>query len=340
MYKISIIIPVFNAEKFLKNTIGGIIKQTIGFENIELILVDDCSKDKSREIIQEYASKYDNIKPIFLEKNSGSASFPRNKGIENVTADYMLFLDSDDEIFEDYCETLYNAIINKDSDIVNCNCTNKLNNKFYISNSIKTINQDSNELNSQEKMFLKHTAWGNIYKTSLIKENNIKFPNTLHEDGVFSINCLLETNKPVFKMPNYPGYIYLIENEDSLTHKQTLKTFKKFLEGYKLCGDLLDEHNCKNIKKPLLSEFLNMSIFILVKLDNLNEGIKTLYEFENSLDFDIELPSKPLNFVNEKIISKQFTQAKILLKLMALLYNNKKIRNFIFIKFSDLKLME
>ena len=54
MYKISIIIPVFNAEKFLKNTIGGIIKQTIGFENIELSLVDDCSKDKSREIIQEY----------------------------------------------------------------------------------------------------------------------------------------------------------------------------------------------------------------------------------------------------------------------------------------------
>lgn len=68
MYKISIIIPVFNAEKFLKNTIGGIIKQTIGFKNIELILVDDCSKDKSRDIIQEYANKYDNIKPIFLEK--------------------------------------------------------------------------------------------------------------------------------------------------------------------------------------------------------------------------------------------------------------------------------
>ena len=82
MYKISIITPIFNAEKFLRNTIESIIKQSIGFENIELILIDDKSTDKSGEIIKDYANKYDNIKPIFLEKNSGAASFPRNKGIE------------------------------------------------------------------------------------------------------------------------------------------------------------------------------------------------------------------------------------------------------------------
>ena len=83
-----------------------------------------------------------------------------------------------------------------------------------------------------------------------------------------------------------------------------------------------------------------MSIFILVKLDNLTKGIKILYDFEESLDFDIKLGSRPLKLVNNKIKNGQFTQAKILLKLMGILHNNKKIRNLIFIKYSDLKLLK
>ena len=249
-------------------------------------------------------------------------------------------MDSDDEIFEDYCETLYNTITNKKVDIVNCNCTHKLNNKLYIPNSIKTIKKDCIELNSQNKMFLKHTAWGNIYKTSLIKENNIKFPSTAYDDGVFSINCLLKTNKPVITLPNYPGYIYLIENEDSITHKVSLKTLNGFLGGYRICETLLNEYNSDTVKKQLFDDFITMSIFILVKLDNLTKGIKILYDFEESLDFDIKLGSRPLKLVNNKIKNGQFIQAQILLKLMAILHNNKKIRNLIFIKYSDLKLLK
>ena len=75
------------------------INQTLGFENIELILVDDNSNDDSKQIISELVRKYSNIKPIFLTENSGNASYPRNVGIENATAEYLLFMDSDDEIF-------------------------------------------------------------------------------------------------------------------------------------------------------------------------------------------------------------------------------------------------
>ena len=83
-----------------------------------------------------------------------------------------------------------------------------------------------------------------------------------------------------------------------------------------------------------------MAIFILIKLDDVISGIRVLYNFEKSLGFDITLSSKPLNLINNKIMSKQFMQAKILLILMGLLYNNKKFRNYIFINYSDLKLLD
>lgn len=339
MYKVSVIIPVYNAENSLKHCINSVINQTIGFENIELILIDDNSSDSSKSIIMDYANEYDNIKPVFLEENSGSPSKPRNVGIENVTAPYMMFLDNDDEYFSDYCEVMYNSITANDVDIVNCNHSSILNNKVYIPNSISKINFHEKIVDNNEKFFLKLTCWANIYVSSFIKENNIRFPTSLYEDGVFYLHCLLETNKPVIRLSDYPGYVYLIENEESITHKVSLNTLNRFLEGYKNCGNLIDEYNSHDVEQELFNSFINMAIFILIKLDDVMAGIKILYDFEKSLPFDIVLNSKPLNLINSKIMNKQFMQAKILLMLMGLLYNNKKIKNYIFINYSDLKLL-
>ena len=97
MYLISVIIPVYNAEKHLENAISSIINQSIEFKNIELILIDDNSNDKSQEIIKNYAKTYDNIISIYSNKNHGFPGFGRNQGIKNATADYIMFLDNDDE---------------------------------------------------------------------------------------------------------------------------------------------------------------------------------------------------------------------------------------------------
>ena len=340
MYKVSVIIPVYNAETTIENCIDSVINQSIGFENIELILVDDKSSDGSKRIIQDYANKYVNIKPIFLEKNTGSPSKPRNVGIENVTAPYLMFLDNDDEYRKDYCEVLYNSIVKNKVDIVNCDHSRKLNNQLYIPKNIEKINFREETPDNTEKMFLKLVCWGNIFTTSLIKDNDIRFPTTLYEDGVFYLHCLLKTTKPVIRLPDYPGYIYLIENVDSITHKASLNTLTRFLEGYRICGDLLKENNRQDVEQRIFNIFINIAIFILIKLDDLSEGIKLLYDFENSLEFDIILGSKPLSLVNSKIMNKQFGQAKVLIKLMGLFYNNKKIKNYIFIKFNGLKVLE
>ena len=109
---ISIIIPVYNAENSIKRAFDSLLNQTIGFENLEVILTDDNSTDDSPNI------KYGNVKTIFLDKNSGSGGKPRNVGLTHATKDYVMFLDADDIFVEDACEVLYNEITSEGIDIV------------------------------------------------------------------------------------------------------------------------------------------------------------------------------------------------------------------------------
>ena len=97
MFKISTIIPIYNDEKYLKNCIESVINQSFGFENIQLILVDDKSVDKSFSIAEKYQKKYpNNIIIRQLEKNSGNGGVPRNVGIELAEGKYLTFSDADD----------------------------------------------------------------------------------------------------------------------------------------------------------------------------------------------------------------------------------------------------
>ena len=115
--KISIILPIFNVGSHLKGGIDSLINQTIGRENLEIIMVNDCSTDGSDKIIDEYAENYDCCVAIHHEKNSGAAYTPRNTGIEACSGDYIMFLDPDDRFTPDACETLYNAVKKYDADM-------------------------------------------------------------------------------------------------------------------------------------------------------------------------------------------------------------------------------
>ena len=116
-YKISIVMPVFNASKDLSFALDSILNQTMNLSDIEVIMVDDCSTDSSLSIIHEYCGKYSNFKVIELKENIGAAYGPRNVGLKHVTGEYVMFLDSDDRFHENACETLYNAVSNNDADI-------------------------------------------------------------------------------------------------------------------------------------------------------------------------------------------------------------------------------
>jgi glycosyltransferase involved in cell wall biosynthesis len=113
--KISIILPIFNVGDHLRGGIDSLVNQTIGCENLEIIMVNDCSTDGSDEIIDEYDEKYDCCRAIHHEKNSGAAYTPRNTGIDACTGDYIMFLDPDDRYTPDACETLYRAVKENDA---------------------------------------------------------------------------------------------------------------------------------------------------------------------------------------------------------------------------------
>lgn len=118
MYKVSIIMPVYNAERYLRDSLDSIVAQTIGVENLEVIIVDDASTDSSADIIDEYCAKYPNFRGIHLEKNIGAAYGPRNIALREVTSEYVMFLDADDTFVETACEDLYNEISHADVDMV------------------------------------------------------------------------------------------------------------------------------------------------------------------------------------------------------------------------------
>jgi glycosyltransferase involved in cell wall biosynthesis len=134
MYKISVIIPVYNVENTISKAFDSIYNQSIDFQDIEVIFVDDCSTDNSLNIIQDYASKYDNVLALSLEENSGYAGKPRNIGIKNASSDYVMFLDPDDQFLSNACEILYNAIKNYNADLVSGNYVKYENNEYSSMN--------------------------------------------------------------------------------------------------------------------------------------------------------------------------------------------------------------
>lgn len=175
-YQISVIIPCYNAESTLKRCIGSVINQTLGFENIELILYDDASTDSTKTIIENYAKKYDNIVPIYSQENSGFPVRGRNKGIEIATSDYIMFMDNDDEYDLKVCEFFHDEIEKTDADLISCG---KFNLDTITTEYTPTSPEGKERINIAKEdiiYFEDRFIWNKIFKRSILIENGILFP--------------------------------------------------------------------------------------------------------------------------------------------------------------------
>ena len=115
--------PIFNTEDYIERSFNSILNQTMDLNDIEVIMVDDCSQDNSPLVIEEYSKKYDNFKSFFLEKNSSYAGKPRNIALSHASGKYVTFLDADDYFYPTACENLYYNLIYENADIVIGNFT-------------------------------------------------------------------------------------------------------------------------------------------------------------------------------------------------------------------------
>ncbi len=162
---VSVIIPVYNAGKYLTRCLDSVVGQTL--QNIEIICVNDCSQDNSLEILREYEAQDERIKIINFLKNMGE-SCARNAGLKAVTGEYIAFLDNDDWVDADFYEKLYVKAKEDDADIVKGGLiTTQYDGTIIKSNQNKTIE----EKNSKLYFFI--DWWTAIYRASMIKENKI-----------------------------------------------------------------------------------------------------------------------------------------------------------------------
>jgi len=215
MVDISVIVPAYNAEKYLKNCLDSLVNQTK--KNIEIIAINDGSKDNTLSILNEYKNKYPEMFNVISQQNQG-LSITRNVGIKNAKGKYIAFVDSDDEVELDLFEKVWKKVNEFSYDVVAFDVNWIYPNKNLISTSL--VKKDNTELSIYGKKELlvniNVMACNKIYKRELFEDSNFLFvPNTWFEDVLFTYK-IISSIKSIAKI-DYPGYKYF-QRENSITY--------------------------------------------------------------------------------------------------------------------------
>jgi len=255
----SIIIPVYKVEKYINKCIDAIINQTE--KNIEIIIVDDGSPDKCPDICNEYALKDDRI--IAIHQENGGLSDARNKGINEASGQYIMFVDSDDYIDLDSCERL--LPYTKDNvDIIATDGIaegGKVNLKHLgVRNDIVFTGTDylkQTIVNGSNPM----AAWLYVYRRDFLLENNLRFKKgILHEDEQFTPRAILKANRVVNTGITY--YHYNIRENSIMTRPDKRKNVRDFYSTCMELSDIYDEIEDyelrDSLKDTLVKKYLSM----------------------------------------------------------------------------------
>lgn len=327
-YKLSIIIPTYNAENYLTECIESVINQTMGFKDIELIIVDDASIDNTPHIIKNFANKYQNIMPIFLDNNSGFPGKPRNIGLKKASADFIMFMDNDDILDLEICEKLYNIITHENVDLVLCKInqfdqTHYTKRPNYISEK-KDLKIDSIEENRLIECV--YNLWAKLYRKNLILDNNILFiENYLNDDLFFSYETFQKA-QGIYFLTNYYGYNYRVRTG---TNASTVYSTNKHDIKDNIIT-LLKKLALRNDKHYLFTDLIVNWTILHMKMDLSKKEKKKLYLEVKPLTNKINITAplnwtkKPFNvlaniFVKIYFINFKFT--KIMTSLCKPLFN-------------------
>ena len=261
MPEISIIIPVYNVEKYLENCIQSILNQT--FKNFELILVDDGSTDKSGEICDKYEKIDSRIKVI--HKNNGGLSSARNAGLDIASGKYIGFVDSDDSIHSRMYEILYDLIKKHKVDISCCNykytysTCNEYNSDIESTDFIEMNNiQAINNLYDKEIGVSLVVAWNKLYSKHLFDDIRYEV-GRIHEDEFIAHRILYKCKKIAYT--NNELYYYL-QREGSImsqiSYKRKVDKLLAQSDRMKFCREIGLTNICDSISKDYEYSFFNL----------------------------------------------------------------------------------
>lgn len=245
MAEVSMIVPVYQVEKYIAQCIESVLNQT--FKDFELILIDDGSKDKSGIICDSYEKKDGRIHVIHTENRGAAAA--RNKGLDHASGRYITFLDGDDYLAENMIERLYEEIKDSEYDMVACDFLNILpdeKDNFIVHLQEKTVNgrQVLEHLKNEKNYGVWTIVWNKIYKRAVLE--GLRFPNGKYfEDEFFSNHLYLKCNQ-IHVIPDVLCYHRVLASSTMNTQKEEnyldlLDALKERLEIYLKCDYSEDE---------------------------------------------------------------------------------------------------
>ncbi|MRM82750.1 glycosyltransferase family 2 protein [Riemerella anatipestifer] len=283
--KVTVIIPVYNVEKYVRKCLDSVIKQT--YENLDIIIVNDGSTDNSARILEEYAQKDKRIR-VFHQKNKGLSS-ARNKGIFETRTELLTFVDSDDWLDERLIEVLYQDIKEYDADISATTFFYEYQDKtkckgrdkdgkikvYYRNEALNSIFFDED---------LQSYAWAKLYKTKLF--DNLEFPvGRIYEDYAFTYKLIARSEK--FVKRNEPLYHYL-QLHSSLSKTDSVKHNYHFLLGLFERYDFVLSHPDAILNHERYRNLVAKNMFFclkkMIRLSRGNENKQEIQYVINKMD--------------------------------------------------------
>ncbi len=287
---ISIIVPVYNAEKYLSKCIGSILNQS--FTNFELLLIDDGSSDNSLQILKEFERKDLRIK-LFNHVNSG-VSFTRNFGIKNSQGDFILFIDSDDWVEAGFIKDFTNAYAENPNELLVADLVRNGKRKAGYENKLFEIGKQSNEFIQYRNFLHNGGPCAKFFNRKILQDNQIFFHDklTYGEDLVFLINYLRKVTHIRFLDAAKYHYEYNSNSASTKNHS--------FQNHYLFFKELNEFKNHLNLTDKLAEKYIYTLLWDVLEsaLNSFalnNSSYKSeLKDLASNLDYNFYRYAKPL----------------------------------------------
>ncbi len=261
---ISVVVPVFNAERFLSLCVESILNQD--YNDLEIILVNDGSKDKSLEICHGFSDK----RIVVVDKENGGVSSARNKGIEIAHGQYIAFVDSDDTLPQDSLSTLVDILEKENADVAIGSFMFQYGDKYqphaprlkqgtYLFQDLLPNFIDDGTLSG----FLIGSVWGGVYKTDVIKSSSLHFNHEIknNEDGLFNFEYALKTNK--LSVTSKCVYYYRQYGASSTSFRKETYDYNKLIMEYILTK--VPDENVYDIKTQFKRRSVSLALWDILK---------------------------------------------------------------------------
>lgn len=321
--KLTVVVPIYNSEKYIKRALDSIVDQTI-FDELEVILVDDGSIDDSKEIYTQFVKEHENI--MVIQKENGGVSSARNAGIKEATGEYICFIDSDDTINADYCEYIYRSIIVSDVDIVcvNTNC--------YSGDKMATINKNKKRelVNGKDELLKKffmggtvtNSPFSKIFKTQQVKAIGFAEGKRIGEDMFFVYQYLARCEKALLDY-GYAGYNYY-KNDGSAMNSCFSK---KFFDVIELSKRIVRQESNSNLREYARAHYVQ-DVLQVIKYLITSPNREEFCENESELVAEIKRYSilRALKYMQRNRFC-DFALMRLSRKLYRLLYMSLRVRN-------------